>query len=128
MGILEVAAFAASADLAPPFAAIAETPRATSSLASAVVATRPTVFNSDVLAFDEASLTKPLAKPREVVGPGFWRCNVEKPDHRQRWLLPTRRKRPSVFLLFNINATFDIYDTSCLAFSVLKNLTARFSL
>jgi hypothetical protein len=59
------------------------------------VAVRPTIFDRNILALDEAGLTQPLAECRHEMRVRRARPAVEEPDHRHRALLRTRRcERP----------------------------------
>ena len=57
-------------------------------------AIRPTVFDHDVAAIDVTGLAQPFEKGRQLWRVVLGRSDVEKPDHRHRRLLRTRRKRP----------------------------------
>src|SRR5262249_15814814 len=56
---------------------------------------RPAVFDCDVLALDIACLAQTLAKRAHEVSGMVKRCAIEKPDHRHRRLLRTRREGPA---------------------------------
>src|ERR1700730_2712837 len=56
---------------------------------------RPAIVDRQILAFDITSFFQALAERAQAV----WvvkvgRIDAEKPDHRHRWLLRTRRERP----------------------------------
>src|SRR5262249_13503699 len=97
IGIVVVAAFAASTE-GVPAAAITATCRRTSSAASAgkpiVVTLRPAIFDRHVAAFDEAGLAQAFAECSDIGGPPGWCFTVEKPNYRHRLLLRARRERP----------------------------------
>jgi hypothetical protein len=50
----------------------------------------PPVFDRHVSALDVTGVTQASVKSREKLACQFERCEVEKPDHRHRWLLPSR--------------------------------------
>jgi hypothetical protein len=52
------------------------------------------VLDRHVLALDVAGFTKPLAGRGHIARYCIGRPGVDEPDHRQRWLLRPRRKRP----------------------------------
>src|SRR5262245_23905895 len=54
----------------------------------------PSVFDRHVSALDVTGVTQASVKSREKLACQFERCEVEKPDHRHRWLLRARRERP----------------------------------
>jgi hypothetical protein len=54
----------------------------------------PPVFNRDVLAFDVTDILQASTEIGEVLAVGFERCEVKKPDHRNRRLLRARHNRP----------------------------------
>ena len=59
-----------------------------------VVTLRPSIFDNHVLAIDVAGFAQPFEKSRQLPRVNLGRSGVEKPDHRHRRLLRTRRKRP----------------------------------
>src|SRR5215475_3463461 len=61
---------------------------------SIVSAFRPAVFERHVLTVDVTGLSESLPERGHIVGPFGGGGGVEKPDHRHRRLLRTRRKRP----------------------------------
>src|SRR5262245_41966688 len=81
--------------LAP--ATITDTWRLTRSAATPAadrIAFRSAIFDRKVLALDVAGLTQALVERSRKVRPPRDRCRHEKPDHRHRPLLPSRRERP----------------------------------
>src|SRR5262249_38178253 len=54
----------------------------------------PAVFDRHIAAFDEAGFAQALAKCGGKRSISCWRFTVEKPNHRHRRLLRTRRERP----------------------------------
>src|SRR5262249_7288808 len=55
----------------------------------------PAVFNPQILTLDVAGLFQALAERRRVVCERLRRATMQKPNHRHRALLRTRRERPS---------------------------------
>jgi len=54
----------------------------------------PAIFNGHVLPFDVAGFLQAAPECSHEPSKGLGRCAVEKPDHRHRRLLRTRRERP----------------------------------
>ena len=54
----------------------------------------PAVYDRYVIALDIAGVFETLVKSTQTLRGPLRRCGVEEPDHRHRWLLPTRRDRP----------------------------------
>ena len=97
MGIVVVAALAASAVAKPAAAAITATCRRTRSAASSGRRSHllgPAVFERHVLALDIAGLFQALAKGAQALGDRLRRSGLEEADHRHRRLLRARRERP----------------------------------
>ena len=97
IGIVAVAAFAASAEGVPPAATITVTCRRTRSAArvasSIVSGFRPTIFDLNVLALDVTYLFQALPKRAQTVRVRVRRCAAKETDHRSR-LLRACSKRP----------------------------------
>ena len=99
IGIVVVAALAASAAACRPVAAITATWRRTNSAASAgsrsILTLGPAVFDRHVLDPRRSrSPSGPGEMPRRRCREPVRRLAVEKPDHRHRRLLRARRERP----------------------------------
>src|SRR5262249_59298490 len=97
MGILVVAAFAASAGRSPPITAITalavnQFGRQCGQLIVLIV--RPAVFDRCVLALVVAGFLEALPKRRHMCGVYLCRWAAKEPDHRHRRLLRARRERP----------------------------------
>src|SRR5262249_9795570 len=99
MGIVSVAALAASVAAVLPGVTMAVTRRRTSSAARAgrrfILALRPAIFDRDVLTFDVTGFTQPLTECGQGSRIGRGRCAVEKTDQRDRCLLRPRQDRPA---------------------------------
>src|SRR5262245_21966568 len=99
IGMLEVAALAASAAaVAPPVAITANPPgdqvgRERRQPVELIV--RPAVFNGDVPALDEAGRTEPLTEAPDIGRITGRRGRAEKPNGGRRRLLRASRERPS---------------------------------
>ena len=56
---------------------------------------RPAIIDCHIPALKEAGFAKTIAEFHYEFCVGFWQTRVEKPNHRQRTLLRTRREWPS---------------------------------
>jgi hypothetical protein len=55
----------------------------------------PPIFDRHVPALDVTGVTQASVKSGKKLARQFERCEVKKPDHRHRRLLPASRERPS---------------------------------
>ena len=59
-----------------------------------ILVLRPAIFDRDVAAFDVAGFAQPFEKSGQLPRVIFGRSRIDKPNHRHRRLLRTRRQRP----------------------------------
>jgi hypothetical protein len=94
IGIVEVAALAATAEEGPPAATITATRWRTRSAANSGSRSYSFCAQRYSIATFWASISEALRKSRQEVCETVRRCAAEDPDHRHRLLLRTRRHRP----------------------------------
>src|SRR5262249_13046777 len=99
IGMVVVAAFAASAETTLPVLKMTSTRRATSSAArrrqSVIAKIRPPVFDEEISFFDETCLVQPPANRCACSLIARFRRTDEKPQHGHLRLLRARRERPA---------------------------------